>query len=63
MQAACPTDLPLTPPGRLAAIEGRIDALRQGTQVLRPALAKFYAVLNDEQKARLNRALGERRSA
>ena len=63
VQAACPTDLPLTPPGRLAAMEGRIDALRQGTQVLRPALAKFYAALNDEQKARLNRALGERRSA
>jgi len=62
VQAACPTDLPLTPPGRLAAMEGRIDALRQGAQVLRPALAKFYAALNDEQKARLNRALGERRT-
>jgi hypothetical protein len=61
VHAACPTDLPLTPTGRLATIESRIDALRQGAATLRPALAKFYATLNDEQKARLNRALGHDR--
>ena len=61
VQAACPTDLPLTPTGRLATMEGRVDVLRQGAATLRPALAKFYATLNDEQKARLNRALGSAR--
>jgi hypothetical protein len=57
VQSACPTDLPLTPTGRLATMEGRIEALWQASEKLRPALAKFYAVLNDEQKARFNRAL------
>lgn len=61
VQSACPTDLPLTPTGRLAAMEQRIDALRQAVQTLRPALAKFYAALNDEQKARFNRALSDDR--
>ena len=38
-------------------MEQRIDAMLQAIGTLRPALAKFYAALNDEQKARLNRAL------
>ena len=42
-------------------MEGRIDALWQASEKLRPALAKFYAVLNDEQKARFNRALARDR--
>ena len=57
IQSACPSELPLTPTGRLAAMEQRIDAMLQAIATLRPALAKFYAALNDEQKARLNRAL------
>jgi hypothetical protein len=61
VQSACPTELPLTPTGRLATMQGRIDALWQASEKLRPALAKFYAVLNDEQKARFNRALSRDR--
>jgi hypothetical protein len=61
VQSACPTDLPLTPTGRLAAMQGRIEALWQASEKLRPALAKFYAALNDEQKARFNRALSNDR--
>ena len=57
LRSACPTDLPLTPTGRLAAMEQRIDAMLQAIATLRPALSKFYAALNDEQKARFNRAL------
>ena len=57
VRSACPSELPLTPTGRLAAMEQRIDAMLQAIGTLRPALAKFYAALNDEQKARLNRAL------
>jgi LTXXQ motif family protein len=63
VQAACPSDLPLTPTGRLAAMETRTDALRQAAAAMRPALTKFYGSLSDEQKARFNRALGgERRT-
>ncbi len=57
IQSACPSELPLTPTGRLAAMEQRIDAMLQALATLRPALAKFYAALDDEQKARFNRAL------
>jgi len=57
LQSACPTELPLTPTGRLSAMEQRIAAMRQAVETLRPALAKFYAGLSDEQKARFNRAL------
>lgn len=59
VQSACPSELPLTPTGRLAAMEQRIDAMVKAVATLRPALAKFYAALTDEQKARLNRALVE----
>ena len=64
LRSGCPTELPLTPTGRLAAMEQRIDAMLQAVETLRPALAKFYAALSDEQKARFNRALssGERRA-
>lgn len=57
LQSACPTELPLTPTGRLSAMQQRIAAIRQSIETLRPALAKFYAGLSDEQKARFNRAL------
>jgi hypothetical protein len=57
LQAGCPTELPLTPTGRLGVMEQRINAILQAVETLRPALAKFYAALDDEQKARFNRAL------
>ena len=59
VRSACPSELPLTPTGRLGAMEQRVDAMLQAIGTWRPALAKFYAALNDEQKARLNRALLE----
>ena len=64
LQAGCPTELPLTPTGRLAVMEQRINAILQAVETLRPALARFYAALDDEQKARFNRALsgGDRRA-
>ena len=63
--AACPSELPLTPTGRLGVMEGRVNpTMLQAIATLRPALAKFYATLNDEQKARFNRTLltGDRRN-
>jgi hypothetical protein len=54
LQTACPTDLPSTPTGRLAAMRSRVDAMLQAVQTVRPALEKFYHSLNDEQRARFN---------
>ncbi len=54
LQSACPNDLPATPTGRLAAMRIRVQAMRQAVQTVAPALARFYASLNDEQKERFN---------
>jgi len=54
LQAACPTDLPATPTGRLAAMRTRVQTMLQAVQTVRPALEKFYDSLNDEQKERFN---------
>ena len=55
LRAACPTELPSTPTGRLAAMRQRVEAMLQAVQVVRPALEKFYGSLSDEQKERFNR--------
>jgi hypothetical protein len=57
VRSACPTGSALTPTGRLAAMGQRIAALHDALETLRPALTKFYASLNDEQKSRFNRTL------
>jgi hypothetical protein len=52
LQSACPTDLPSTPTGRLAAMRQRIEPMLQAVQLVRPALDAFYQSLSDEQKER-----------
>jgi hypothetical protein len=54
LKAACPTELPSTPIGRIAAMHQRLEAMLQAVRMVRPALEKFYQSLNDEQKARFN---------
>jgi hypothetical protein len=54
LKAGCPKDLPSTPPGRLATMEGRLQVMLAAVQTVRPALDRFYQSLNDEQKARFN---------
>jgi LTXXQ motif family protein len=54
LKAGCPNDLPSTPTGRLAAMESRIKVMLQAVQTVRPPLERFYQLLSDEQKARLN---------
>jgi hypothetical protein len=46
--------MPLTPPARLDAMRARIVAMLEAVDVVRPALARFYGALSDEQKARFN---------
>jgi hypothetical protein len=58
LKAACPSELPSTPVGRLAAMRARLEAMLQAVRIVRPALEHFYQSLNDEQKARFN-ALGD----
>jgi hypothetical protein len=53
IKTACPTDIALTAPSRLAAMQQRIDAMIVAIGTVQPALDKFYGLLNDEQKARL----------
>jgi hypothetical protein len=55
LQGACPAQPPLTPPGRLQAIETRLTAMLDAARTVKPALDGFYASLNAEQKARFNR--------
>jgi ABC-type transporter MlaC component len=57
LKAACPTQLPSTPTGRIEAMRQRLEAMLQAVRTVRPVVEKFYQSLNDEQKARFN-ALG-----
>src|SRR6266536_1213139 len=54
LRDACPSDTPLTPIGRLDAMTKRLQAMLDAAKSVRPALARFYDLLNDEQKARFN---------
>lgn len=55
MQAACPDETPITPPGRLDAMEKRLQAMIDAAKTVKPALESFYSSLTSEQKARFNR--------
>ena len=55
LQAACPAATPLTPPGRMQALETRLKAMIEAARTVKPPLDGFYASLNAEQKARFNR--------
>ena len=55
LQAACPDETPLTPPGRLDAMATRLKAMVEAANTVKPALDSFYASLSSEQKARFNR--------
>jgi len=54
LQAACPDDVPLTPLGRLEAMEKRLEAMLHAAALVQPAMDEFYATLSNEQKARFN---------
>ena len=54
LQAACPDDVPLTPLGRLEAMEKRLEAMLHAAALVQPAMDEFYAALSNEQKARFN---------
>jgi hypothetical protein len=54
LAASCPSELPTTPPARLAAISKRLDAMLTAVKTVRGPLDDLYADLSDEQKAQFN---------
>jgi LTXXQ motif family protein len=58
IKAACPTQISLTAPARLAAMQQRVEAMIAAVGTVQPPLDKFFGLLDDEQKARLT-ALGQ----
>ena len=63
IRAACPAQVVLTAPGRLAAMQQRIEAMISAVATVQPPLEKFYGLLNDEQKARFNALAEDQRKA
>ena len=55
LQAACPDTAPLTPTGRLEAMEKRLQAMIEAANTVKEPLNAFYGSLSSEQKARFNR--------
>jgi LTXXQ motif family protein len=58
IKIACPSEMPLTSPGRIAALQRRVEAMIAAVELVQPALDKFYGLLTDEQKAKVN-AIGQ----
>jgi LTXXQ motif family protein len=54
VNASCPGQAPLTPLGRLDAVERRLDAMIQAIQIVHGPLAALYDSLSDEQRQRLD---------
>ena len=63
IKAACPTDIALTAPSRLAAMQQRIEAMIAAVQTVQPPLEKFYGLLSDEQKERLTALANDQRQS
>jgi LTXXQ motif family protein len=55
LEGSCQQAQTLTPPGRLAAMENRLNSMLQAVDTVQPALVKFFGSLSDEQKARFDR--------
>ncbi|MBV8790828.1 MAG: Spy/CpxP family protein refolding chaperone [Pseudolabrys sp.] len=62
LAAACPDEVPLTPPGRLDAMGQRLAAMIDAANTVKAPLNNFYGSLNAEQKARFN-AIGRQLAA
>jgi hypothetical protein len=61
IRASCPTQTASTAPARLAAMQERLQAMIKAELAVQPPLEKFYGLLDDEQKARLNAQAEDRR--
>jgi hypothetical protein len=62
IRASCPTQTATTALERFASMQTRVDAMLSVVAAVQPPLAKFYGLLSDEQKARLNTPTRDRRA-
>jgi hypothetical protein len=53
IKAACPTEPALTAPGRLAAMQKRLETMLAAVATVRPPLEEFFALLSSEQKEQI----------
>jgi hypothetical protein len=60
LNAECQPQDATTPPARLDAMVGRLNAMQQAVNMVSAALEDFYATLGDEQKMQLE-AIGQKR--
>lgn len=63
LQAACPTDMVLTAPRRLAIMQSRIEAMMSAVATLQPALENFYGPLSEQQKLQFDGIPAAQRAA
>jgi hypothetical protein len=63
LKASCSVDVPLTPVGRLDAMEKRFNGMTQAVQTVRTPLENFYKSLTDEQRHRFDAMGGSIREA
>jgi hypothetical protein len=61
IKAACPAKIVSTAPGRLAAMEQRLEAMVSAVNIVQPPLDRFWGILDDEQKSRLSALNQDRR--
>jgi hypothetical protein len=54
IKSSCPASVPLTPVGRLDAVEERLNATIKAIQIVRSPLERFYQALSDEQRQQFN---------
>jgi Skp family chaperone for outer membrane proteins len=54
LRASCPAEVPHKIDARLQDAHKRIASLIQAIEIIRPAMASFYASLSDQQKVALN---------
>jgi hypothetical protein len=62
LNAGCQPKDATTPPARLDAVDGRLEAMQRAVYLVSAALEGFYATLSDEQKAQFE-AIGQKRTA
>ncbi len=62
IRASCPAQAATTALERFAAMESRVNAMLSAVAAVQPPFQKFYDLLSDEQKARLNEPRRDRRA-
>jgi hypothetical protein len=53
LKQSCPSETPLTPVGRLEAMQHRLKAMQEASDVIKAPLLQLYSLLSDTQKQRL----------